>query len=185
MDPQFSVRQALQDDGIFSSEEVEAAARNVARSLGRDLKTDVDPAMLELKVRHLKICFFAHWNYSIHQVLLYKDQSYIGQPALMANDIHRLNIFQRNEGAPTKNGNIGGVSEETLKILRFFEKDAELKKYRETSKLWWSPTEGELFRSMYDTLREGNVSGVNLADDTLRSLILRQVIERAEKEAET
>ena len=37
MDLQFSVRQALQDDGIFSSEEAEAAARNVARSLGRDL----------------------------------------------------------------------------------------------------------------------------------------------------
>ena len=181
MDPQFSVRQALQDDGIFSSE-VEAAARNVARSLGRDLKTDVDPTMLELKVRHLNTCFFAHWDYSIHQVLLYMDQSFIGQPALMANKIHRLDVFQRNGGTPTKDGNIGGVSEETLKILRFFEKGA--KKYREISKVWWSPTEGELFRSMYDTLREGNVSGVNLADDTLRSLIPSQVIERADKEAE-
>ena len=55
MDLQFSVRQALQDDGTFSSEEVEAAAKNVARSLGRDLKTDFDPAMLKLKVRHLNI----------------------------------------------------------------------------------------------------------------------------------
>ena len=174
MDLQFSVRQALQDDGIFSSEEVEAAARNVARSLGRDLKTDVDPAMLELKVRHLNTCFFAHWDYSIHQVLLYMYQSYIGQPALMANEIHRLDVFQKNGGTPTKDGNIGG----------FFEKGAKLKKYREISKVWWSPTEGELFRSMYDTLREGNVSGVNLEDDTLRSLILRQVMERADKEAE-
>ena len=108
MDPQFSVRQALQDDGIFSPE-VEAAARNVARSLGRDLKTDVDPAMLELKVRHLNTCFFAHWDYSIHQVLLYMDQSYIGQPALMANALHRLDVFQWNGGAPNEDGNIGGV----------------------------------------------------------------------------
>ena len=174
MDLQFSVRQALQDDGIFSSEEVEAAARNVARSLGRDLKTDVDPSMLELKVQHLNTCFFAHWDYSIHQVLLYMDQSYIGQPALMANEIHSLDVFQKNGGTPTKDGNIG----------RFFAKGAKLKKYREISKVWWSPTEGELFRSMYDTLREGNVSGVNLEDDTLRSLILRQVMERADKEAE-
>ena len=184
MDPQFSVRQALQDDGIFSPEEVEAAARNVARSLGRDLKTDVDLAMLELKVRHLNTCFFSHWDYSIHQVLLYMDQSYIGQPALMANEIHRLDVFQRNGGTPTKDGNIGGVSKETLKILQFSEKGAKLKKNREISKLWWSPIEGELFRSIYNTLREGNVSGVNLEDDTLRSLILRQVIERADKEAE-
>ena len=183
MDPQFSVRQALQDDGIFSSE-VEDTARNVARSLGRDLKTDVDPAMLELKVRHLNTCFFAHWDYSIHQVLLYMDHSYIGQPALMANDINRLDVFQRNGGTPTKDGNSGGVSEETLKILRFSERGAKLKKFREISKVWWSTTEGELFRSMYDTLRKGNFSEVNLADDTLRSLILRQVIERADKEAE-
>ena len=184
MDPQFSVRQALQDDGIFSPEEVEAAARNVARSLGRDLKSDVDPAMLKLKIRHLNTCFFAHWDYSIHQVLLYMDQSCFGQPALMAKEIHRLDGFQRNGGTPTKDGNIGGVSEETLRILRFFEKGAKLKKYREISKVWWSPNEGELFRSMYDTPREGNVSGVNLADHTLRSLILRQVIERVDKEAE-
>ena len=176
------MRQALQDDGIFSPEEVQAAARNVARSLGRDLKTDVDPAMLELKVRHLNTCFFAHWDYSIHQVLLYMDQSYIGQPALMANEIHRLDVFQRNGGTPTKDGNIGGVSKETLKTLRFL-KGAKLKKYREISKVWWSPTEGEPFCSMYNTLRERNVSGVNLEDDTLRSLILRQVIERADKEA--
>ena len=180
MDLQFSVRQVLQDDGIFSSEEVEAAARNV----GRDLKTDVDPAMLELKVRHLNTCFFAHWDYSIHQVLLYMDQSYIGQPALMANEIHRLDVFQRNGGTSTKDGNIGGVSEETLKILGFFEKSAKLKKYREISKVWWSPSEGELYRSMYDTLREGNVKGVNLEDDTIRRLLLRHVIERADKEAE-
>ena len=111
MDPQFSVRQPLQDDGIFSPEEVESAAKNVARSLGRDLKTDVDPAKLKLKVRHLNTCFFAHWDYSIHQVLLYMDQSYIGQPALMANEIHRLDVFQRNDGTPTKDGNIRGVSE--------------------------------------------------------------------------
>ena len=184
MDLQFIVRQALQDDGIFSSEEVEAAARNVARSLGRDLKTDVDPAMLELKVRHLNTCFFAHWDYSIHQLLLYIDQSYIGQTALMANEIHKLDVFQMNWGTPTKDGNIGGVSEETLKILGFFEKGAKLKKYKEISKVLWSPTEGELFRSLYDTLREGNVRGVNLEDDTLRSLTLRQMIERADKEAE-
>ena len=112
------------------------------------------------------------------------DQSYIGQPTLMANEIHGLNVFQRNGGNPTKDGNIGGVSEETLKILLFFEKGAKLKKYREISKVWCCPTEGELFRSMYDTLRDGNVCGANLADDTLRSLILRQVIERADKEAE-
>ena len=109
MDPQFSVRQALQDDGIFSPEEVEAAARDIARSLGRDLKTDVDPAMLELEVRHLNKCFFAHWDYSIHQVLPYMDQSYIGQPALMSNEMYRLNVFQRNGGTPTKDKNIGGV----------------------------------------------------------------------------
>ena len=184
MDPQFSVRQALQDDGIFSPEEVEAAARNVARSLGRDLKTDVHPAMLELKVRHLNACFFAHWDYSIQQVLLYVNQSYIGQPALMVNEIHKLDVFQRNGGTPTKDENIGGVSKETLKILRFFERGAKLKKFREITKVWWSPTEGEFFRSMYDNLRKGNVSGVNLAEDTLRSLILRQVIERADKKAE-
>ena len=111
MDLQFSVRQALQDDGIFSSEEVKAAARNVARSLGRDLKTDVDPAMLELKVRHLNTCFFAHWDYSIHQVLLHMDQSYIGQPALMANGIHRLDFFQKN-GVLQQNM---GILEESLK----------------------------------------------------------------------
>ena len=57
------------------------------------------------------------------------DQSYIGQPALMANEIHRLDFFQRNGGTPTKDGNIGEVSEETLKILGFFEKGAKLKKY--------------------------------------------------------
>ena len=94
----------------------------------------------------------------------------------MANEIHRLDVLQRYGGTPTKDENFGGVSEETLKILRFFGKGAKLNKYREISKVWWSPTEGELFRSMYDTLREMNVSGVNLADDTLRSLILRQVI---------
>ena len=90
--------------------------------------------MLELKVRHLNTCFFAHWDYSIHQVLLYMDQSFIGQPALMANEIHRLDVFQMNGGTPTKDGNIGGVSEETLKILGFFEKGAKLKKYREITK---------------------------------------------------
>ena len=111
MDPQFSLRQALQDDGIFSSEEIEDAARNVAPSLGRDLKTDVDPAMLELKVRHLKTCFFAHWDYSIHQVLLYMDHSYIGQPALMADEINRLDVFQRNGVLQLKMG----IVEESLK----------------------------------------------------------------------
>ena len=150
MDPQFSVRQALQDDGIFSPEEVEAAARNVARSLGKDLKIDVNPLMLELKIRHLNTCFFANSDYSIHQVLLCMDQSYIGQPALMANEIHRIEVFQRKGGTPTKDGNIGGVSEGTLKLLGFFEKGAKLKKFREISKVWWCPTEGELFRSMYD-----------------------------------
>ena len=75
------------------------------------------------------------------------DQSYIGQPALMAIEINRHDVFQSN-GGTTKDGNIGGVSEEILKILGFFEKGAKLKKYREISKVWWSPTEGELFRSM-------------------------------------
>ena len=73
------------------------------------------------------------------------DQSYIGQPAFMANEIHRLDIFQRNGVTPTKDGNIGEVSKETLKLLRFFEKGAKLKKFREISKVWWSPTEGRAF----------------------------------------
>ena len=147
--------------------------------LGREVKLDADPGVVQRKEVLLRQYFLSDRSFLGSEALLFMDRSYEGATLLTGDETDALEAMSSAQSWQQQMNLIARVSWDSMGLRSFFQltdSEIDMRFLVDLSTAWWSPKHGHLFQSMYRNLYEIGLPSLDMKAITLRTFISRRVI---------